>query len=267
MAGIRTPISQELFHELVHYFKYASSAYVPLCPRPNGKHLVSPLVNPLTDIQGYIARDDDKKELVVALRGSVSVVDFLTDVEMVMVPFMVPMILPAPPDSKIQVHSGFLMDWISIAAEVVEIVKEQLHHHRQYKLVTVGHSLGGALATLAALTLKLKFPENQVRTYSYGSPRVGNKEFAEFVNRHFGKHAFRVVHTDDGVPTIIPTSLGYHHHAFEYWETRDPPACLTTVQCSADGEDQACSASVPSMGFTPAHTVYLGIFAATPFCL
>ncbi len=52
-----------------------------------------------------------------------------------------------------------LYSWISIAAEVIEIVKEQLHHRRQYKLVTVGHSLGGALATLAALTLKLKFPE------------------------------------------------------------------------------------------------------------
>jgi alpha-beta hydrolase superfamily lysophospholipase len=38
-------------------------------------------------------------------------------------------------------------------------MKAQLQHHQQYKLVTVGHSLGGALATLAALTFKLKFPE------------------------------------------------------------------------------------------------------------
>ncbi|KAF8731473.1 hypothetical protein AX14_004836 [Amanita brunnescens Koide BX004] len=189
------------------------------------------------------------------------------DAELILVPFMVPMILPGSPDPKIQVHSGFLADWISVAAEVVEIVKAQLHHHPEYKLVIVGHSLGGALATLAALTFKLRFPEHPVRTYSYGSPRVGNKEFAEFVNINFGQDAFRVVHTDDGVPTIIPKSLGYRHHAFEYWETRDPPASSTTVQCSADGEDQACSASIPSKGFTPAHTMYLGIFAATPFCL
>jgi len=154
-------IIAELFHELVHYFKYASSAYVPLCPRPNGKHLVSP-VCPLVDafdfaykpdlacesIDGYpriycawrrqegtYSRAPRKVHKITTgwvrcnawLAFSVSVVDFLTDVEMVMVPFMVPMILPAPPDcefllplshnqwsqghlAKIQVHSGFLME-------------------------------------------------------------------------------------------------------------------------------------------------------------
>jgi hypothetical protein len=29
------------YEDLVHYFKYASSAYILLCPRPNGKTLVS----------------------------------------------------------------------------------------------------------------------------------------------------------------------------------------------------------------------------------
>ncbi len=152
-------IIAELFHELVHYFKYASSAYVPLCPRPNGKYLVSP-VCPLVDafkfaykhdlacesIDGYpriycawrrqegtCSRAPRKVHNYVLSSSwyltsfSVSVVDFLTDVEMVLVPFMVPMILPAPPDceflsprnhnqwsqcylAKTQVHSGFLME-------------------------------------------------------------------------------------------------------------------------------------------------------------
>lgn len=73
-------------------------------------------MNPIADAQGYIARDDDKKELIVALRGrydqtakkdgsflkaySASVVDFLMDSQVVLVPFMVPGILNAPPDSK-----------------------------------------------------------------------------------------------------------------------------------------------------------------------
>lgn len=30
----------DLLEELVHYFKYASSAYSPICLRPNGNHLV-----------------------------------------------------------------------------------------------------------------------------------------------------------------------------------------------------------------------------------
>jgi hypothetical protein len=31
----------ELYEDLVHYFKYASSAYQPICLRPNGNTLVS----------------------------------------------------------------------------------------------------------------------------------------------------------------------------------------------------------------------------------
>ncbi|KAF8628987.1 hypothetical protein AX15_003610 [Amanita polypyramis BW_CC] len=198
---------------------------------------------------------------------SASLVDFLLDAQLILAPFVVPVILPASPNPKIRVHTGFLISWCSIAPEVIELLIAQAHSHPHYDLVTVGHSLGGALATLAAVSLKLKFPDHKVRTYSYGSPRVGNKEFADFINTNFGKDAFRVVHTSDGVPTIIPKSLGYHHHGIEYWETHDPPAAATTVQCSAGGEDQACSASVPSKGFTPAHAVYLGIVATTPFCL
>jgi hypothetical protein len=73
------------------------------------------------------------------------------------------------------------------------------------------------------------------------------------------------------VPTMIPKSLGYHHHGniypisparsrrsnfspgIEYWQNPDPPSQETTHQCSADGEDPSCSASVPSKGITPAH--------------
>lgn len=41
-------------------------------------------------------------------------------------------------------------------------------------------SLGGALATLCALDLKLNFGARDVRLYTYGSPRVGNSVFAEW---------------------------------------------------------------------------------------
>jgi len=41
-------------------------------------------------------------------------------------------------------------------------------------------SLGGALATLCALDLKLNQGAHDVRLYTYGSPRVGNSVFAEW---------------------------------------------------------------------------------------
>lgn len=37
-----------------------------------------------------------------------------------------------------------------------------------YGLVTSGHSLGGALASVAAMTLKANFPFSNVTMYTYG---------------------------------------------------------------------------------------------------
>ena len=43
-----------------------------------------------------------------------------------------------------------------------------------------GHSLGGALATLAAYDLKSRFRRLPVHVYTFGAPRTGNKAFARW---------------------------------------------------------------------------------------
>lgn len=199
----------------------------------------------------------------MALRGSFSIVDALLDTQVVLVPLVTPGVA-AP--SGTCVHSGFLLAWNSIAVQVIAVVSRQLKSYPGFSIVTSGHSLGGSLSSLAALSLKHNFPDSEVRTYSYGAPRTGNKVFADHMNELFSPNPYRVVHTNDGVPTIIPTSLGYHHHGIEYWQNPDPPSEGTTVQCSADGEDASCSASIPSRGITPAHLTYFGIPVSTPFC-
>ncbi|KAI5891636.1 alpha/beta-hydrolase [Schizophyllum commune H4-8] len=260
------PIEPWLYEDLVHYFKYASSAYTALCPRPNGRVLVSEISNSYTDIQGYVARDDERRELIVALRGSLSMTDILLDASVVLVPFISPGV--TAPDG-VKVHSGFLAAWNSVALEVIAIVTEELERLAGcgYSLVATGHSLGGALATMAIVALRQRFTGVPVtKLYSYGAPRVGNAEFANWVNQVVGRTAFRVVHAKDGVPTMIPTSMGYAHHGVEYWQKCEPPAPENTVRCACDGEDPKCSASVPSEGINEDHMQYFGIIATTPFC-
>ncbi|KAF9522842.1 alpha/beta-hydrolase [Crepidotus variabilis] len=257
-------ISEDLYKNLIHYFKFASSAYATVCPRPNGKKLITPVSNPGTDVGGFIARDDDRKEIIVSLKGSASITGAVLDAQVLLVPFLCPGCkLP----SGIRVHSGFLAAWDSIVAEVAPIVEYQLSSHEGYGLITVGHSLGGSIALLAAVHFKEKHSDYSIKTYSYGAPRTGNKWFADYVNSQFGENAFRVVHGNDGVPTIIPMSLGYHHHGIEYWQREDPSCGKTTVKCDANGEDTTCSASIRSQGINSAHWEYFGILATTPFCL
>lgn len=45
-----------------------------------------------------------------------------------------------------------------------------------------GHSLGGALATLAALDHRRRYPDSKVTMYNFGSPRVGNRYLVLYVS-------------------------------------------------------------------------------------
>ncbi|KAG7090064.1 hypothetical protein E1B28_011681 [Marasmius oreades] len=284
-------VTTRIFQQLIHYLKYATSAYSPFCLKPNGNSLVTHFSNALADIQGYVARDDDRKEIIVALRGSTSILHMLLDAQITLVPFL-SLGVDAPGirlsltmtlantdlnpthalsllTANVRVHSGFLTAWNSVAIQIAAVLKMELSRNRGYDLITTGHSLGGAISTLAAVAFKQTYDDAvKVRNYTYGAPRIGNRHFAEFANHLLGTNAFRVVHGHDGVPTMIPTSLGYYHHGVEYWQTSNDARHETTFQCSlTDGEDSQCSASIPSEGINRDHTEYFGIFTTTPFCL
>jgi hypothetical protein len=74
-----------------------------------------------------------------------------------------------------------------------------------------GHSLGGAMAVLAAAFCV--FDRDLKATvgglYTYGQPRVGNSKFAEWLDRSLKGKFFRVVNNND-VVTRVP-SLNYDH--------------------------------------------------------
>ncbi|KAF4610721.1 hypothetical protein D9613_007122 [Agrocybe pediades] len=256
-------IDTDLFNDLTFYFKYAASSYADACPSPNGNTLVLQFSQNFTDTQGFVARDDTRKEIVVALRGSESFTDALTDISILQVPFISPGVNP-PLGSA--VHSGFLIAWNSVAHQVLDAVQAELTAHPEYSLASTGHSLGGALSSLAGISLKQNFPDKTVRMFTYGAPRVFNPIAADFINAQFGDLAYRSVHTNDGVPTLLPRALGYKHHAFEYWQIPDPAIPETVKKCDASGEDPTCSLQIPTHGINDAHGLYYNIPSSSRFC-
>lgn len=92
-----------------------------------------------------------------------------------------------------------------------------------------GHSLGAALASLAAMSFIGSGID--VTTYTFGQPRTGNKQYADFVDRQAPPETmFRVTHANDGVPQILFREVGYHHHSTEYWQP-DKPVASRTFEC------------------------------------
>lgn len=68
-----------------------------------------------------------------------------------------------------QVHAGFLDAYNSVASDVLRIVKRQLATYPSYRIVVTGHSLGGAIAALAAISIKAALPRVPLQLYTFGT--------------------------------------------------------------------------------------------------
>ncbi len=111
-------------------------------------------------------------------------------------------------------HAGFATAWKEIADEVVAGVKAAKAAYPSYRIIFTGHSLGGAVGTIAAGYVRGRGYDIDV--YTYGSPRPGNRAFVEYVSRQAGLE-YRVTHLDDPVPRLPPVLLNYRHTSPEYW--------------------------------------------------
>jgi hypothetical protein len=133
------------------------------------------------------------------------------------------------------VHSGFYDVWGSLETALVPELRRLRGAHPTLPLIAVGHSLGGAAITIAAYVLAadLGFPLDQL--YTYGTPRVGNAEFAAAVTV---AQKYRVTHHRDVVPHLPPEVVGFAHMAPELFyadETHNGRLC------DGSGEDPDCS--------------------------
>jgi len=147
----------------------------------------------------------NKKYAVIAFRGTElrstsAAAEILTDLNAFPVDF----------SGGGRVHKGFLnaLDEVWGGEDGLEALLTELLAERPGRpLWLTGHSLGGALATLAFARIK-----KAAGLYIYGSPRTGNSEFAAFFE---GKPVFRVENAGD--PIIrIPLESGNEKESFTH---------------------------------------------------
>jgi len=87
------------------------------------------------------------------------------------------------------------------------------------RIIVTGHSLGGAMASNAAAWLmsRPEIDNEKVWLYTFGAPRMGNKEFCEHMDSLGAGRMFRVVHGRDPVPNVPPRWFGYSHFGQTAW--------------------------------------------------
>lgn len=84
-----------------------------------------------------------------------------------------------------------------------ESISPQLEQVQPQRVLFTGHSLGGALALLGGVHYSRYYPEIPTHVYSYGAPRVGNQEFAAYVES-LPVHIWRVINECDFITQLPP---------------------------------------------------------------
>ncbi|NUT52331.1 MAG: lipase family protein [Saccharothrix sp.] len=155
---------------------------------------------PLEDTQAYTAADDDM--IITAFRGTEpkKIQDWLSDANTP----------PWPgPGNKGFVHYGFGEALQSIYPQVRDTILE--FRDNDQTIWFTGHSLGGALAALAAMRLHFEEPGLLADgVYTFGQPRVCDATLATAHDEAFRDRTHRFVNNNDIVAQVPPEPV-YHH--------------------------------------------------------
>lgn len=177
----------------------------------------------LGDTFGFVAANDSA--VIVAFRGtdplllSNWIVDFSTEV------------------TADGVHRGFAEAARSIWAVLKDDTGQALDARPGAKLVFTGHSLGAAMAAIAAATSET----DATAVYTFGMPRTGTASFGAQYNRRLGDRTFRLVYGNDIVPMVQGEPfhhIGRYLHSkegvFDPRELTEDPQLLPQEQWSDD---------------------------------
>ena len=129
------------------------------------------------DCQAYACRYKDS--LAIVFRGTESFRDVLADLNMIRVRMDLPHVTNRP-----KVHWGFLRQFRTVENQIREQIDQYLQDNSSNKnIIFSGHSLGGALSTLASVQFGKEYPNIPISCVTFGSPRVGNSHFCNLFDQ------------------------------------------------------------------------------------
>lgn len=224
------------------------------------------LDNRVTGTQAGVWRDEKRKSVLVAFRGTSEPRDLVTDASAATTAWAggsgdsVPPALGDP-----RVHAGFRSALDSVARRLKQLLIVAADDDiANYRLELTGHSLGGALATLFALdvaggvdpeaSLPVRPPKSgwfplfdqpvkrkgawrkpkHLQLVTFGAPRSGDLAFVEALDLRVPSH-FRVVNGQD-IVARLPRGFSYAHAGATILVSDDPDDDPLWVEGTDDGD-------------------------------
>ncbi|CAE6466605.1 unnamed protein product [Rhizoctonia solani] len=220
-VGDATPLGASEIDSYIPYGHFSTIAYCPPETRNNWQ-CKSCQTDSIKDFQLYKSGGDGDKfqywyvgwwpsqnSVVVGRQGT----DFsklwpvVTDIALVQLPTDR---FPSCPVTT-QVHLGFLESHKRSIDPIFETVRVILTEKEATQILTVGHSLGAALAMLDGLYMREHLASSiNIRVRTLGGPRVGNKAFADCFDTKI-PDMVRITNKRDPIPILPPVVSGYMH--------------------------------------------------------
>ncbi len=185
------------------------------------------------DATAYLVRSRCGRLAILCFRGTLprNVIDWFADASVAPLPFR----------ELGNVHGGFYRNVIAVWPAIWQKMTEFLADGQLEALYVTGHSLGGAMAALAGMTLRYDEEYAAARrhlrgVYTFGQPMVAEPSLAAECERDLGAIVFRHVYDHDVVPRLPPLSAGpFAHFGREYgarpcglgWEERNAAVSQT----------------------------------------
>ncbi|KAJ3100116.1 hypothetical protein HDU97_002498 [Phlyctochytrium planicorne] len=214
---------------------------------------------------GYVAASVPLQTIFIGFRGSVNDINYLSDAAFLRKSLNLDSVDPSAPFAALArdslVHEGFQNAYEEVREKVRTAVGVMVGRFPGFKLHAVGHSYGCAMATLSALDVAMRsrqVPAGDVSITGYGCPRIGNKAFANLLNKGVGLGKLvRVVHSFDVVPKLPPRAVGYTHFGTEVWIDLDQQKVFECRDVDETLEDAGCSNGVKVVRWNlKCHTSY-----------
>lgn len=208
------------------------------------------------------------EEIVLSFRGTVAT-DFMnwwSDLKSLR---LVP--TPLCPADSCTVGDGFLDAYNVLRSRIWRAVNASAAGGAKRRLVVTGHSLGGALAHLAAVDYYQQRPVDVAldTVVTFGSPRTGNDVFGKYYARMVSDragYAWRVTHYRDPIVHMPPRTVFQAHHVPTELFLWNRSGTTDYRVCDGSGEDKNCSAGIVPWPTPRDHLDYLDTHLGSYHC-
>lgn len=199
-------------------------------------------------IQGF---DPNTNTLFTSFRGSSNIQNWINNIK-------VQKISPYN-NSSIEIEKGFYHEYMYIQSSLFENLGVLKEKYNTNKLIITGHSAGAAMGTLMVYDILSTYTEYNIQyLVTFGSPRVGNQHFMDYLSS-YDFISYRITHYYDIVPHVPEELLGFSHIPNEIWyneQNNDYKICNDQYR-----EDKSCSNSCAPLHCTSTsdHLNYLNV--------